>query len=569
MGKWGGCLGHRCPERELCDGKDNDCDGRVDHNFEENGKACSIAEGKGRCALGTYTACQAAKLKCSTSYQPTAEICNGKDDDCDGLADNATVGQPRPLTRECYTGPSGTKGVGVCTAGTETCTAGSWPGTCRGAVGPVPEQCNGKDDDCDGLVDNATTGKQGPVERPCYTGSAGTKGVGECRSGIETCTAGKWPGICVGEVRPVPERCNGKDDDCDGKVNLGDFGSGASCTALGAKGECARSYWTCSSGKAVCVPSQPKAPVCPGLVDADCDGILDCEVSIPAGTFTMGSPVGEPGQGTKEDQHKVTLSRGFHIWRHEVTQGEFQTLMAYNPAAFGANGSGSAKGKCAKTDCPVEDVSLYEAMAFCNQLSRRGGLPECFKCGTKACTVDKDCKAGWEKCSSGKCTYRARISIRCELKPVYGGGGGRDYYGCRGFRLPTESEWEYAYRSGTKTAYYNGACTQPTGTDPNLGNIGWYRQNAGDRTHHVGKKAPNAWGLYDMAGNLWEWVWDRYGVYPSGSVTDPIGWGGLTSRVLRGGCWECHPDRCRAAYRSAMGPGDRLSSIGFRPCRSE
>ena len=126
------------------------------------------------------------------------------------------------------------------------------------------------------------------------------------------------------------------------------------------------------------------------------------------------------------------------------------------------------------------------------------------------------------------------------------------------YRLPTEAEWEYAARAGTSGDRYG-----------NLGAIAWYEDNSGDRTHPVGRKAPNAWGLYDMLGNVWEWVEDWKGDYPGGAVTDPAGPVSGSVRVSRGGSWYDSARYCRASYRSASSPGDRFDNLGFRLLRTE
>ncbi len=122
-------------------------------------------------------------------------------------------------------------------------------------------------------------------------------------------------------------------------------------------------------------------------------------------------------------------------------------------------------------------------------------------------------------------------------------------------RLPTEAEWEYACRAWSIGAY--------AGTG-NLDSMGWYWDNSGDGTHPVGQKRPNAWGFYDMHGNVREWCNDRYGEYPGGSVTDPAGAASGDDRVLRGGSWNNLARICRSAYRNGGDPGDRGGSNGFR-----
>jgi formylglycine-generating enzyme required for sulfatase activity/uncharacterized protein with von Willebrand factor type A (vWA) domain len=134
------------------------------------------------------------------------------------------------------------------------------------------------------------------------------------------------------------------------------------------------------------------------------------------------------------------------------------------------------------------------------------------------------------------------------------------------FRLPTEAEWEYACRAGTETAFHSGPITEPRGRDPNLDKVGWYSQNSGGTTHPVGQKEPNAWGLYDMHGNVWEWCSDWFDseYYAKSPLEDPQGAESGANRVIRGGSWDFGAGRCRAAYRSSFTPDDRSVLLGFR-----
>ncbi len=126
------------------------------------------------------------------------------------------------------------------------------------------------------------------------------------------------------------------------------------------------------------------------------------------------------------------------------------------------------------------------------------------------------------------------------------------------YRLPTEAEWEYGARAGTPGAHYG-----------KLDGIAWYRANRGRRTHRVGQKRPNAWGLYDMLGNVWEWTGDWYGEYPSGSATDPGGPESGSYRVNRGGGWSDDAGNVRSAIRFSAQPDALGSSLGFRLVRTE
>ena len=130
----------------------------------------------------------------------------------------------------------------------------------------------------------------------------------------------------------------------------------------------------------------------------------------------------------------------------------------------------------------------------------------------------------------------------------------------KGYRLPTEAEWEYACRAGTTTRYYSGS------SDSDLGGVGWYEGNSGSKTHPVGQKQPNGWGLYDMHGNVWEWCEDKWHDNYNGGPADGSAWvsGSDNSRVYRGGSWYNNGRRCRSAGRSWFLPADHYDHLGFR-----
>ena len=132
------------------------------------------------------------------------------------------------------------------------------------------------------------------------------------------------------------------------------------------------------------------------------------------------------------------------------------------------------------------------------------------------------------------------------------------------FDLPTEAQWEYACRAGTTTSLNSGKNITSNGSCYNLDEVGWYSNNSDGYTHEVGQKKPNAWGIYDMHGNVWEWCRDWYGDYPSASVTDPTGPNGGSNRVLRGGSWFSDARDCRSADRINYYPGSRSNELGFR-----
>ena len=140
--------------------------------------------------------------------------------------------------------------------------------------------------------------------------------------------------------------------------------------------------------------------------------------------------------------------------------------------------------------------------------------------------------------------------------------------GRRPYRFPTAAEWEYAARAGTETDTYAGDISKPRGKDPVLNRIAWYGKNSGRKTHPVGRKAPNAWGLHDILGNVWEWVGNRSGEYPGGTVTDPVGYRSGSLRAYRGGGWRSNAGDCRSAVRP-RGFGGRGRAVGFRLLRTE
>jgi formylglycine-generating enzyme required for sulfatase activity len=226
-------------------------------------------------------------------------------------------------------------------------------------------------------------------------------------------------------------------------------------------------------------------------------------VLIPKGTFMMGSPESEKGRDKDDEtQHEVTISKDYYLGVIEVTQGQYEKVMGTNPSHF-------QKQFIRKSDSsmyPVEQVSWEDAVDFCKKLSE---LPEEKKAGRVYC-------------------------------------------------LPTEAEWVYACRAGSKSAYSFGE------TSKSLGDYAWFDRNSKGQTHPVGERKPNAWGLYDMHGNVWEWCSDRYGEYPKVAVSDPVGPREGSVRVLRGGSWCDVAASCRSAIRRRYVPSIRGNDLGFR-----
>gem|GEM_PF-699907 len=235
-------------------------------------------------------------------------------------------------------------------------------------------------------------------------------------------------------------------------------------------------------------------------------------VRIPKGKFLMGSPKNEKWHRADENQHEVLITRDYLIGETEVTQKQYKKVVGINPSYF--QGDKLAKrhpqtGRVVKevdsSNHPVEQVSWEDAVEFCMKLS---ALPE-------------------EKAA------------------------GRMYH------LPTEAEWEYACRAGSKTAYILGESSK------SLGDYAWFDGNSNKQTHPVGEKKANAWGLYDMHGNVHEWCSDWYGNYPKGAVSDPTGAREGSYRVNRGGSCDQDAAHCRSANRSGRNPSVRYF-VGFR-----
>ena len=264
-GQWGTCTGEVKPSEETCDGKDNNCNGSVDEGIAPktcySGPAGTL--GKGRCKAGTQV-CQNGKFTaCAGEVLPLpTETCNNIDDNCNGSVDEN-------VTQSCYTGASGTAGNGLCKAGTQTCSAGKF-GACTGEVKPQPETCDNKDNDCDGQVDNGVT-------KSCYNGPSGTLNKGLCKAGKQTCSAGSF-GACIGEVKPASsEACDTKDNNCDGQIDEGCACVDNTVRDCGSDvGECKKGKQTCSSGQwGACVGEVKKSPeICDGK-DNNCDGAID------------------------------------------------------------------------------------------------------------------------------------------------------------------------------------------------------------------------------------------------------------------------------------------------------
>jgi len=248
---------------------------------------------------------------------------------------------------------------------------------------------------------------------------------------------------------------------------------------------------------------------------------------IPGGRFYMGSHESDEYlRNNEHPQHKVIIPHNLFVGVYLVTQAQFQELMDYNPSIVLEN-----------EECPVEGVTWYSAIEFCNKMSEAESLPPFY--GIKA--------------------VRRRMNKSIEGAKVTILGG-------EGYRLPTEAEWEYACRAGSISPWCFGDQVM------DVGHYAWYYENSSMETHPVGQRKPNAWGLFDMHGNVMEWCYDWYDdllYQQSGEEEEnPTGPADGISKVLRGGAWQFGAEATRCAYRNSSAPEAVAGVIGFRVCRN-
>ncbi len=245
-------------------------------------------------------------------------------------------------------------------------------------------------------------------------------------------------------------------------------------------------------------------------------------LELPGGTFLMGSPESDSqGYSDERPQHQVTVS-SFAMSRYPVTRRQYRAVMKETPSKWQKNQDDDR--------LPANYVDWFDAVKFCNALSGQQGLQPCYRIKGK--------QVEWDQQANG-------------------------------YRLPTEAEWEYAVRAGTTTRWFFG--DKPD----ELERYAWFTKNVFKGiaiaftgwVHSVGEKEPNPWGLYDLAGNVYEWCWDWYGAYSSDADADPVGPPTGSSRVLRGGAYCYVAWNLRSAVRNRRAPVLRDDFIGFRCVR--
>jgi len=278
--------------------------------------------------------------------------------------------------------------------------------------------------------------------------------------------------------------------------------------------------------------------------------------------------INEPEHEPDEELHYVTLTNDFEIQKYEVTQGEWNVVVeSWNPSWHKECGD----------ECPVECVSWFQALAYANMKSVQAGLAPCYALSDVTCVDEKKVGFNYQECMNETQGGVNEASI------ALAGGAGNPYE-CKGYRLPTEAEWEYAARAGSLTSFHpspgndgmitvTGFC--PLELDPNLDQIAVYCANSPGNPTAVGSKEPNEWGLYDMIGNVSEWCWDRQLPYAEGPATDPAVEpldlpGNLTAwkATVRAGCFAAGTSVCRSASRMVSMPWLKTDVIGFRLVRT-
>ena len=378
------CLNQVRPTAEICNGVDDDCDRVIDEFTDE---ACDTGL-FGACAAGTPV-CQGGLVVCAPTTASMRETCNAIDDDCDGQVDETL-----DITAPCY--PGGTQGCvlgagayaceGVCAAGMTRCAAGGGV-ECVGAVPPLSATdatCDGTDDDCDGAIDEDCSCTAGAMQ-DCYGGPAGTDGIGRCRSGTQTCAGGRF-GDCVGETRPEVETCANPraDDDCDGMVD-DVAGLGASCLATGVSGVCVDGVLACTSADApTCSPrivpgTQPES--CNG-VDDDCDGMVDEGFDLLNDRANCG--ICGRACGAVE-----LCSLGACCASGTVSCGGVCLDVQSDPSNCGMCGNSCGGGACCGGRC----ADLASSMTDCGMCGRSCG-------GSQTCTNGLCCMAGNTGCGA-------------------------------------------------------------------------------------------------------------------------------------------------------------------------